>query len=81
MKRQEREARRQVFFLYYMFKTGSILFFFHWLKILGYTFGPSFWKAEEASRESRQSKQDRYSEVRRLKEEEREARERMLVSQ
>ncbi|XP_029126162.1 DDRGK domain-containing protein 1 isoform X3 [Cajanus cajan] len=41
-------------------------------------FGLFFWKAEEASRESRQAKQDRYSEIRRLKDEEREARERML---
>jgi hypothetical protein len=36
-------------------------------------------KAEEASRDSRLTKQDRYAEIRRRKEEEREAKERMLV--
>lgn len=43
-----------------------------------------FWfvilKAEEAARESRQTKQDRYAEMRRRKDEEREAKERQLVS-
>jgi len=43
-------------------------------------FGLSSWKADEAARESKQAKQDRYSEMRRLKDEEREAQERMLVS-
>ena len=38
------------------------------------------WRDEEAARESRQAKQDRYSEMRRLKDEEREAEERKLVS-
>lgn len=37
-------------------------------------------KADEAARESRQSKQDRYTEMRRRKDEEREARESALVS-
>lgn len=37
-------------------------------------------KAEEAARESRLTKQDRYAETRRRKDEEREAKERMLVS-
>ena len=41
---------------------------------------PFFWKAEEAARESRQAKQDRYAEMRRLKDEEREAQEHKLVS-
>lgn len=36
-------------------------------------------KAEEATRDSRQTKQDRYAEMRRRKDEEHEARERMLV--
>lgn len=36
-------------------------------------------KAEEAARESRLTKQDRYSEMRRRKDEEREAQERELV--
>lgn len=36
-------------------------------------------KAEEAARESRNTKQDRYAEIRRRKDEEHEARERMLV--
>lgn len=36
-------------------------------------------KAEEAARDSRLTKQDRYAEIRRRKEEEREAKERMLV--
>lgn len=36
-------------------------------------------KADEAARESRQSKQDRYEEMRRRKDEEREAQERALV--
>ena len=37
-------------------------------------------KAEQAARESRLTKQDRYAEMRRRKDEEREAKERMLVS-
>jgi hypothetical protein len=36
-------------------------------------------KAEQAARDSRLTKQDRYSEMRRRKDEEREAKERMLV--
>lgn len=36
-------------------------------------------KAEEAARDSRRTKQDRYEEMRRRKDEEREAQERMLV--
>lgn len=36
-------------------------------------------KAEEAARESRHTKQDRYAEMRRRKDEEHEAKERMLV--
>lgn len=36
-------------------------------------------KAEEAARESRNTKQDRYAEIRRRKDEEHEAKERMLV--
>lgn len=43
-----------------------------------------FWfvilKADEAARESRQLKQDRYADMRRKKDEEREAKERQLVS-
>lgn len=38
-----------------------------------------FLKAEEAARESRQMKQDHYAEMRRKKDEEREAQERLLV--
>lgn len=38
-----------------------------------------FLKAEEAARESRVTKQDRYAEMRRKKDEEREAEERRLV--
>jgi hypothetical protein len=37
-------------------------------------------KAEQAARDSRYSKQDKYAEMRRRKDEEREAKERMLVS-
>lgn len=40
-----------------------------------------YWKADEAARESRQTKQDRYAEMRRRKDEEREAQERLLVSE
>lgn len=36
-------------------------------------------KAEEAARESRKTKQDRYAEMRRRKDEEREAQERLMV--
>lgn len=36
-------------------------------------------KADQAARDSRQTKQDRYAEMRRRKDEEREAQERMLV--
>lgn len=38
-----------------------------------------FLKADEAARDSRQQKQDRYAEMRRRKDEEREAQERLLV--
>lgn len=38
-----------------------------------------FLKAEEVARESRQMKQDHYAEMRRKKDEEREAQERLLV--
>ena len=40
-----------------------------------------YWKADEAARESRQTKQDRYAEMLRRKDEEREAQERLLVSE
>ncbi|KAF9666941.1 hypothetical protein SADUNF_Sadunf16G0281000 [Salix dunnii] len=66
-KRQEREAQRQV-------KESRVALreVFDLTKLLIVV------KAEEAARESRLTKQDRYAEMRRRKDEEREAKERML---